>query len=320
MVSAVRGAAQPAGQSFVLVVSGIGGEQKYVEDFHAWGAAMADAVERRFGVPRANVTYLAEEPARAPARTDGRSTRENVGKALADIAARSAPGDRVLIVLIGHGSAQSREARFNLPGPDMSAADFAALLRKLPGRSVALVNASSASGDFVPALSARDRIIITATKSGMERNETLFGRYFVEAFVEDGADVDKDGRVSLLEAFEYARREVRRAYEVDNRLLTEHALLDDNGDGAGTAVPSPPKTDGALARAFHLGAGASVASASNPSVRALLEEKRALEEKIADLRGRKDGMDSVAYARQLEELLVALALKNREIRAAEATP
>jgi hypothetical protein len=245
-----------------------------------------------------------------------------VEQALERMTGRVRAGDQLFVLLIGHGSATGGESRFNVPGPDITAADFARLLQRFGDQMVVFVNASSASGDFVKALSGPRRVVVTATKSPMERNESVFARHFVDAFAGDGADVDKDGRISVLEAFEYARREVARSYEEENRLQTEHALLDDNGDGVGTGAPDGKapdgKTpDGGVARAIYLSAGRAVANASDPRIAALLKEKDALEARIAALRARKASMDSTAYERELEQLLVELATKNQAIRALE---
>jgi hypothetical protein len=182
------------------------------------------------------------------------------------------------------------------------------------------VNAASASGDFISELSGPNRTVITATRSGFEKNETIFAGYFVEAFASEGADADKDERVSVLEAFNFARREVARAYETDGLLLTEHALLDDDADGEGSAEPNPQGGgEGRLARTLFLAGGAAVSapSSSDPRLAALYEEKRVLEEEIASLRQRKEVLDVETYEQQLERLLVDLALKTREIRELE---
>jgi hypothetical protein len=194
------------------------------------------------------------------------------------------------------------------------------VLAPLTAQTVALVNTASASGGFIAELSGRNRVVATATKSGMERNETRFATYFVQAYATDVADADKDGRVSVLEAFDYARREVARAYEQENHLLTEHAMLDDNADRTGTAAPGSRSGDGGLARRVFLGGTAgSVAAvargaASDPRVAALEQEKDVLEAKIDSLRRRKASMDSTAYEHTLEQLLLQLAQKNRAIR------
>jgi hypothetical protein len=316
---APRAHAQP-GTPYLLVVTGASGGAPYADRFHAAAARLVDAV-RRGGVPAANVLWLAETPTRDP-RITARSGRAEVERAFADLATRVRAGDPVLVLLVGHGSAQGGDARFNIPGPDLTARDWARLVGTLKGARVAFVNAASASGDFLPALSATGRIVVTATKSGSERNETRFAEHFTAAYAGGGADVDKDGRVSLLEAYGYARRETEREYETQSRLLTEHAQLDDDGDGTGTAAPSATTGDGRLARAFVLG-GAAVATSGAPAAAdpALAKRKADLEQRLADLRGRKASMSAADYDTQLEALLVELARVNRAMRApAGGTP
>lgn len=319
MIALVLAVQAPATQTHVIIVSGVGGEPAYQQAFLEAGAAMRDAVRTRFGVPDANVTFLAERPERDRARISGKSTKAEVEKAFAAVASRSKAGDLVFVLLIGHGSAMNGGARFNVPGPDLTAEDFAKLLAGLDGRRVAFVNAASASGEFVAPLAGKDRAIVTATKSGMERNETKFARYFVAAYAGDDADADKDGRVSLLEAFEYARREVARSYEDAGTLRTEHALLDDNGDGKGVEEPTTRTADGALASRMFLSAGtAAVAAATDPRVAEWLRQKATLEVSIDSLRRRKLSTDSVTYQQALERLLVELATVDRQIRDAGA--
>jgi len=315
----VLGASRASAQAtHILVITGLGGDPAHSETFKDWADRFIDAAVERHGVPAESVVYLAEKPD-GDARTHARSTSDNVRQAVAELSLRAEPGDPVFILLIGHGSYSGGESHFNLPGPDLSAADFALLLDQLSEQTVAFINVSSASGGFVEALSGEDRTIITATKTGMERNEALFGGYFVDAFAQEGADLDKDERVSLLEAFQFARQEVARAYELDNRLLTEHAMLDDNGDGKGSGDPGIGQADGALAQTMFLMSAAAAAerSTDDPEFQRLYEERAALQRRIDELRALRDQMDPERYEAQLEELLVDLALKNREIRARE---
>ena len=155
----------------------------------------------------------------------------------------------------------------------------------------------------------------------MERNQTEFPSYFVQAFSEDGADADKDQRVSVLEAFTYARREVERFYEKGHLLATEHAVLDDNGDGTGSSVPDPATGDGAMARRVFLGGGESTAdgaaASADPRVAELRRQRRAIEEKIGALKARKDAMESAQYEDELEKLLVELARREAALRQKE---
>jgi hypothetical protein len=317
LVASLLAATPPAApQTHIVVVSGLGGDQAHRERFHEWATTFIDAARDRFAVRPENITYLAARESLDPDRITARSTKENIEQRLNDLAARLGPDEGVLILLIGHGSYQGDESLFSLPGPDMSAGDFAAALGRFTSQRVVLVNTTSASGDFIAALSAPGRTIITATKSPFERNETVFAEYFVQAFAEDVADVDKDDRVSILEAFNYARLELRRAYESDDRILTEHAQLDDNGDGEGSAEPDPNVTDGALAREFVLEGGdlAVAVGDSDPQLAALQRQQRELQQMISDLRARKEGMDPETYERDLERLLLDLARVSRAIR------
>jgi hypothetical protein len=301
------------GSTHVLLITGLSGEPRFAAAFHSEAASIYDAAKARWVRSDSSLMYLAEDPAQDPARITGRATRDGVATAIARLGTRSTPGDVVLIVLIGHGSGQGPDSRLNLPGPDATAADFATWFAPLAGRIVVLVNASSASGDFVPVLSAKDRVIVTATKSAMERNETTFGEYFAKALASESADADRDGRVTLLEAFDYARREVARGYETKNLLATEHALLDDDGDGKGSTAPGGAQGDGAVARTVGFGI---TAPSTDPRVAALVLERRALEGQVDALRRRKAGMDSTAYERELERLLLEIATKSAAIRAA----
>lgn len=316
-LTGMLGAVRVDAQTHIIIVTGASGEPKYAASFHAAGSSLVDALVSKHGFTPDDITYLAEDPARDTKRIDGKSSKQELTHAIIRAAAR--PGDRVLLILIGHGSHAGSDSRFNLPGPDLTAAELGVMLDPLKAKQVAVVNAASASGDFVSALSARNRIVITATKSSYERNETLFPQYFVAAFATAGADTDKDERVSLLEAFTYAKREVARAYETDSRLPTEHAMLDDDGDRRGSAEPDPRAGDGAVARRFIIGARTATAvAAGNGADVALVKRKEQLESQVDSLRRRKETMTADAYERELERLLVDLARVNQSLRAGKS--
>ncbi len=305
----------------LLIVSGLGGERQYSDAFYEWSATLADAAQRRHGLSADQIIYLAEDPSRDSTRIKGKSTAVEIRNAIRAIARRTSAGDQVFIVLFGHGSSNGTESKFSMPGADLGTKEFAALLDSLPGRKVAFINTSSASGDFVPALSAPGRTIVTATKTGFERNEVMFPRFFVRAYAGEGADSDKDGRVSLLEAFDYARTEVARSYEEANKLQTEHALIEDNGDKAGSAKPELKKGDGATAQGLFLAPELSAAAAAaDPKLAGLYREKRGIEERITELRRAKDVMRPADYDAGLEKLLIDLALKSQEIKASGGKP
>jgi hypothetical protein len=307
-------------KAFLLIVVGLAGDPEHGKLFHKWGATLAEASEK-VGVSKDRLVYLADQVSEGEAKVNGRSTREEIEKALAGFAKSATAEDVIYIVLIGHGSFDGNAAKFNLPGPDMGAGDFDMLLRRLPTRNIVFVDTSSSSGPFVAALSAPGRTIITATRNGAEQFTTLFGGYFVEAFSAEGADADKNKRVSMLEAFRYAKGEVTRAYEREGLLATEHAMLDDNGDKQGSQDPMPTGGDGKLAAAMSLGSAAdAVPLPSDPKLRALYLERRDLERRVEALRLLKDSMDPAKYTSELEKLVTDMALKTREIRAIEGAP
>jgi len=278
---------------------------------------MRDGAVNRHGVSEDKVYYLAEKPELYPDQVYAKSTKENVKALFAELETKVSPGDQLFVLLIGHGSFRSEQSRFNLPGPDLTAEDFDLMLQPFSEQQIVFVNASSASGNFVPVLSAANRIVVTATKSGYERNESHFGKYFVEAYAgadgQDVADTDKNGRVSVLEAFTYARIRVDGYYNEENILKTEHAVLDDNGDGEGTHEPGE-NNEGDVASTVYLLGDAALAEGfseadvvGDPELRRLVEKKLELEGRVEALRLQKDSMPEEMYLAELENLLIELA-------------
>ncbi len=288
-----------AQQTHVLVITGVPGDDEYAKKFDQWAATFIDAAKKKEGVPEANITYLSNRAA----------TKAAVEKAFADIAARAKANDEIFVLLIGHGSFDGNVAAFNLMGPDLTADDYAKQLARFSAQRVVFVNTASASGAFLKPLAGPGRIIVTATKTGGERNDTDFPEFFVAAFADDAADRDRNGHVSVGEAFEYAKTKVTQAFQQKGLLLTEHATLDDGGEGQ-------------LASAVFLGGARSGSTlqvdTSDPAMRALVEQRDALEKQIADLRARKASMPEPQYESEMEKLLTALAVKTREIRELQA--
>lgn len=223
------------------------------------------------------------------------------------------------IILIGHGTYDGKESKFNLRGPDVTAAEFAKWLQPF-GRTLIVVNCASSSGPFLNKLSAQGRVIVTATKSGAEQNLTRFAKFFSEAIQDQNADLDKDEQVSVLEAFLIASNQVEEFYSTAGRLATEHALLEDNGDGKGTpadwfrgvravkkaqdsAVP-----DGFRAHQLHL-IRSPLELKLAPSVRARRDQ---LELEVVKLRDTKSKLTEIEYLQKLEPILVEIALLYQE--------
>jgi hypothetical protein len=281
----------------VLAVTGLSGEPAYRLLFESAASTLVDSARARWRVPDSSVVVLAEDMNGTRIRATGRATREAIAQSFLALSRRVGPGDIVLVFLVGHGSGEGADSRVSLPGPDATAADFAGWLAGFARQTVVLVNAASGSGDFGPALAGPRRVIVTATRTAVERNETRFAAPFVRALTSDEADADKNGRVSVLEAFAYAKKEVARVYEDDKRLLTEHATI----------------SDSTLARSVSFGAQRS--APTDPRAAALVAERSELESQVATLRGKKDSMSPAAYDAELERLLVAVAQKTQAIRA-----
>ncbi len=307
------------GRTHAVIVVGLGGAAEYRESFHAEASQIYTALIERHGLHAEDVTYLGETVEVAPEMISLRSTRANVLQVLGEIAQSAEPLDRLLVVLIGHGTSGGDEPQFNLPGPDLTPSDFQLGLMAFPTQSLALVHTGTASGGFVAPLSGPNRILIAATRTERQLNATEFGQFFAAAVAGEGADLDHDDRVSLLEAYLYARQEVERHYQEVNEILTENAILDDNGDGEGSHDAGLAGPDGPLAATFHLGgvSGTAAQMPDDPELARLYEERQEIQGRIGELRAVRDAMTEDAYLDAMEPLLVELALKNREIRARE---
>jgi hypothetical protein len=302
-----------AQETRLAVIVGLAGEPEHGELFTRWAATLVDAAAK-MGVEKP--IYLAEKPETDAKRATGRSTKEEIVKAF-DALATAGEEDVVFIVLIGHGTFDGKVAKFNLPGPDLTPADFAPLVKKLRSRHIVFVNTASSSGPFIEALAGSGRTIVTATRTGTERFATLFGGFFVDALAGTDADTDRNRRISVLEAFDFAKREVTTAYEREGIMLTEHALLNDSG-GEGIPNPTPDGKQGRVAAVLSLGStAASEPLPTDPKLRALHLERRDLERRIEGLKLLKGSMPPERYTSELEKLATDLALKTRQLRELE---
>jgi hypothetical protein len=286
----------------LVIVSGIGGEPKYTQLFGQLSTTLAQAANERAKLADSSIIWLGDTSATTKKTRwyRGPSTKANIEQTLGRLAGRGGTTPLAL-VLIGHGSGAGTDTRISLPGPDMTAADFARVLSAFGDRRVAFVNLTSASGDMLEVVASPTRIVMTATKSAFQRNESQFARYFVDAFALDGADIDKDNRVSMLEAFKYAEAETKRFYETDGKLATENAQLADQSS---------------LAARFFLASDAASTS-DNPRLNTLYTERTTLDTQIQELKKKKSSMAADAYDAELETLLLSLARKSREIRQLE---
>src|ERR1041385_7775889 len=223
---------------FALIINGASGEAVYGQQFEEGTAQLSSVLSSRFGFDAKQLTVLKA------------ATAEDVKRTFTTLRTQLDVNNVLYVFLIGHGSYDGKESKFNLVGPDLSASEYNALLSALPTHRVVVFNMSSASGEFIKSLAAKGRIIITATRSGQETNATRFPGYFIAALNAKDADTDQDGHTSVLEAFVYANRLTAEFYKQAGRLATEHAMFDDNGDGVGHEKLEAG--EGLLARATYL--------------------------------------------------------------------
>lgn len=300
----------PADSSkFAIIISGVGGEEQYSEQFTKWATTLQGLLIERLGFAEKQTLLLVEKPAEGQPR----SSAEEVRRAFTTVRGTAKPTDAFFLFMIGHGSSDGKQAKFSLVGPDLPALEYATLIKSLGTKKVTVVNMTSASGDFVKPLSAEGWIIITATRSGQEQNATRFPEFFITALGGGEADVDKNGRVSVLEAFEFATKGTAGWYEQQGRLATEHALIEDNADGVGHQKVEAG--DGALAKSTFFDSIPQQQAGGDPELAKMLDEKMRIEGEIEQLKARKEKLKVEEYEVSLERLLIELASLNQRIRA-----
>jgi hypothetical protein len=298
-----------AGDRYALVISGAAGGDQYAEKYNTWRTAITTTLLDTFKYPPDHVVVLAEAGDDAARK----STRENVQRAFADLRKRMTKDDQLLVLLIGHGTtADGDEAKFNLVGPDLTGSEWADMIKPLPGRLV-FVDTTAASFPFLRKIAGRNRVVLTATDSSAQQFETLFAEHFVKAFTSAEADVDKNGRVSIWEAFTFASAAVRAAYEQKGQLPTERALLDDTGAGVGREAQTPG-SDGALARITYVQPEPPLALPSDSAQAALVRRRAELAAQLEELKARKEHMAEDQYDAELEKILIEIARVGAQLR------
>jgi len=287
---------------YYVTVAGLGGEPDYEQRF----TALAKDLDKLFKAAASDVHVYT--------LTGADATKAHLTDTLAQIAHEAKPEDEFTLVLIGHGSYDGEEYKFNLPGPDISAEDLAILCDRIPAKRQLIVNTTSASGGSIGALQRPGRIVIAATKTGTEKNATVFARYWVDALRDGSADTDKNESISALEAFVYADRKTAAFYELQKRLATEHPVFEDTGKKEAVRAASTESGEGQLAASFVvLRLGAAQKAANDPAKRALLEKKEGLERKIDLLKYQKAAMSADDYKKQLSDALLELAKTQEDL-------
>ena len=280
MVAVLAAVAQPA--SYYVTIAGLGGEPDY---------------EQRFAAQAAEAEKLLKPGGEVHTLTGAGATKAKIREVLEAIGRKAGTDDSLVLFLIGHGTYDGSEYKFNLPGADVAATELASLLDRVKASRQLVVNATSASGASIVALQRPGRVVVAATKAGTEKNATVFARYWLEALREASADTDKNETISALEAFKYAELKTKQFYETNKRLATEHPMLD--GDTA--------------ARFAVLRLGETQKAAADPAKRALFATREELENRIEDLKLKKAAMPAAEYKQQLQALLLELARTQAEL-------
>lgn len=301
-----------AQQRYALIVSGATGGPEYGAQYTAWTDTLKRTFIERFKLEPGNVMVLAEVEDAASA-----ATADNVRKSVVQVQQRMTREDLFVIVLIGHGTFDGVDAKFNLVGRDLESGEWASLLRPISG-DVVIVNTTAGSFPFIERLAGPRRIVITATDSVAQRFDTVFPEYFVKAFEDEAADLDKNQRISIWEAFASASAGVRRHYQQRGQLSTERALIDDNGDGIGRGVAEDGQ-DGTASSRTYLEAAAPGAPATDDDLLKLLQRKSLLEAELEELRIRKSFLPAAEYAKEFERVMIDLAKVSRDIRQRKKT-
>ncbi len=303
-------ALEPAAEHLIVVV-GAAGSDEYDTVFSQWSQPWRELAAQRGW----NLTLIGEQES-PPKITTSNENEDASHLALLEnaITGHQKSDDRLWLVLLGHGTYSGNIAKFNLVGPDVSAKDLSNWLKPITS-PVVVINCSSSSGPFMTELAGANRVLITATRAGSEINFARFGKYLSQSLSDLAADVDHDLEVSLLEAFLAATAHTERFYREDARLITEHALLDDNGDRAGTSgdffrgvrpvktAAQGAKVDGAVAKRIIL-----YSSPAAPQLTPELEQQRsAIEAEIDHLKTNREDLAEEVYLNDLEQLLLKMA-------------
>jgi len=289
---------------FAVIINGAGGEPEYAKQFEQWSKELGSVLSERFGFDSKQIRALTEKQA----------TAEEVKRTFASLKLQLDANNLLFVFLIGHGSFDGKESKFNLIGPDLPASEYNVLLSALPTRRIVVFNMASASGEFIKSLAAKGRIVITATRNGQETNATRFTGFLIAALNANDGDTDQDGHTSVLEAFVYATRLTDDFYKRAGRLASEHAMIDDNGDGVGHEKVEAG--EGLLARATYLDSLSVDEAAASAATGKLLKERTRLEGEIEQLIARKQSMPENEYEANLERLFIELAKVNRSIKQA----
>jgi hypothetical protein len=240
--------AETVAKSRALIVVGLpgdGGHEKlFADTARRWRDWLAGSLDFE-------VTVLFGRRGHPPL-ADAPATRAAIERAIADLKKSLRADHRLWVFFLGHGDYDGERASFHLPGHDLHADEVGKLFAGIACKEQVFWMTHAASGWFLKSLSDRGRIVITATAADEEFNETEFPQAL--ATVAAKLSSNRGEKVSILELYRRTVAEVEARFAADKRVPTEHAQLDDNGDGTGTEQPivepdggKKPTADGQLA-------------------------------------------------------------------------
>jgi hypothetical protein len=309
-----------AAERYAVIISGAAGSSEHAEQHAEWRAKLSTALTERMQIPADHVLVLADvaserQAGQPPDESVQVATRENVRAVFSRLGRTLTKGDVLFVVLFGHSTFDGVDAKFNLVGPDLEAADWKTALAPVTARLV-FVNTTGASAPFMARLAGDGRIIMTATDNVSQKYETVFPKYFVESFSDAETDLDKDGRVSMWEAFARASAAVKQYYRQRGQLSVERPVLDDTGDGVGKDAAAVG-ADGALASRTFLDGDDDPTRAAGPALSQLISRRNALELDFDELKKRRSFMPAGDYEKQRDQILIDIARISRQIRTEE---
>lgn len=308
----------PDNNKFAVIITGAAAAPDIRERFRSWSADLYDSLLNDYGYEPGNTVLLLDDGVNIgnlASRVSGSSQTEGIRQALTRLHGNVSDGDQLTVFLIGHGSGTFGDAKFNNVGPDMTGGDLAEMLSAFTAQDIVVINTTSASFEFSRELSAMGRVIVSATRSPAERYDPMFGGYFIEGLQEHRADLDRNGRVSILEAFNFASGQVAQWYSEQGRLSTENAVLDDTGDGLFSREPGRNQSDGLLAEIAYLDVITPGEQKTSAQALQLRAEMQAIERDIFILRNQKINYLEEDYWNRLEALLIDLAIRTRDYNA-----
>jgi hypothetical protein len=315
----LAGRAEAAGR-YAVIISGASGTAQHATQHAEWRATLLTALTERMQIPADHIALLADitsekQAGKAPDDAVQPATRENVRATFARLGRTLTREDVLFVILFGHSTFDGVDAKFNLVGPDLEAGDWKTVLAPVSARLV-FVNTTGASAPFLARLAGEGRIVMTATDNASQKYETVFPKYFVEAFNDPETDLDKDGRISMWEAFARASASVKQYYRQRGQLSVEKPVLDDTGDGVGKDAATTGG-DGALASRTFLDAEDDPARASGATLSMLISRRNALELEFDELKRRRSFMPGGDYEKQRDQILIDIARVSRQIRTEE---